>query len=298
MTNLHNKVIVITGPTGVGKTDISLEIAKKYNGEIINCDASQFKRDLNIGTAKTVYHNSEIKHHLFDIIDATSNYSIASFQKVARAIIDDCFERNVTPILVGGSGLYINSVIYDYDLTSSERMNEDLYNDYDNEELYNLLLNLDPDTNIEKNNRRRVIRAIELANNGKKISENKTKEFYYDTIGILLDCNRDILYERINDRVIEMINNGLVDECKGLINKNIDVKKIEDIGYKEIFAYLDGEITINEAIEEIQKKTRHFAKRQMTWFRNKMDLKQFIVNYDNYQETIADICNYIDSMNR
>lgn len=289
-----NKVIIITGPTGVGKTDISIEVAKRFNGEIINADASQFKRDLNIGTAKTDYKNSEIKHHLFDIIDCTENYSISDYQKKARKLIDELFKNNKTPILVGGSGLYINSVIYNYDLSASKREDDSLYDDYSNEELYNELIKLDKNANIEKNNRRRLIRALELSKSGKNISENIcSDEPIYDCIGICLDCDRDLLYSRINSRVLKMIDNGLIDECQKLINSGIDVCKITDIGYKEIFDYCMGKNSLEYAILEIQKKTRHFAKRQMTWFRNKMDLHFINVNYDDLNETIDEVCNYI-----
>ena len=296
MNNMNNKLIIITGATGVGKTKISMDIAKMFNGEIINADASQFKRDLNIGTAKTDYKNTSIPHHLFDIIDCDEVYSIHDYQIDARKLIDEIFNKGKTPILVGGSGLYINSVIYDYDLSSNVNVDESLYDDLSNDELYNELLKLDDNTNIEKNNRRRVIRALELAKSGKKISENVCDdEPIYDCIGICLDTNREILYNRINKRVLDMINSGWIDECKGLLKKEISIKRITDIGYQEIFMYINGEISLDKAIEDIQKKTRHFAKRQMTWFRNKMDLEFIEVDYNDYSKTINRIRDFINS---
>lgn len=282
---MKDKVYVITGPTGIGKTEVSLAIAKSINGEIINCDASQFKKDLNIGTAKIDLSNVVVPHYLIDIIDPESNYSIYDFQIKARALIEEINSRGKVPILVGGSGLYINACIYDYDLSKDERSNEE-YLDLDNDELYQLLLSLDPNTTIHKNNRRRVLRAIELLKSGKEVKENYSFDSMYDLKGVVLNCPRDLLYERINKRVDSMISNGLIDEIKDLINHGIDLNKINEIGYKEFIPYFNNEMSIDEVLEEIKKNSRHLAKRQMTWFRHKMNFPFIDMNYEDLTDTI------------
>lgn len=282
---MKEKVFVITGPTGVGKTEVSLEVAKRINGEIINCDASQFKKELNIGTAKIVLSNIAVPHHLIDIIDATSNYSIYDFQKIARNLITEINNKGKVPILVGGSGLYINACVYDYDLADTIKSNDN-YDDLNNDDLYDLLLSLDPNTTIHKNNRRRVERAIELIKSGRTVKENYSFESIYDLKGVVLNCPRDLLYERINERVIKMISSGLLDEINGLIAKGIDLSKINEIGYKEFIPYFNNEASIDEAIEEIKKNSRHLAKRQITWFKHKMNFPFIDINYNDYDETI------------
>ena len=291
---LKNALIVITGPTGVGKSEISLKIAKLLNGEIINCDASQFKKGLNIGTAKIDLTQTAIPHHLIDIIDAESNYSIYDFQKKARDIISNLFKKGKTPILVGGSGLYINSVIYDYDLEASKSKKED-YSNLNNEELYALLLKYDKGAKIDKENRRRVIRAIELALDGKKISENKcSSDYVYNTIGFVINAPREILYDRINARVDKMISDGLIDEIKMLKDNGVNLNNLNEIGYKELVPYLEGKCSIDDAISLIKQNTRHFAKRQLTWFRNKMEFPFIDIDYNDINNTVEEIIKYIN----
>lgn len=293
------KVICILGPTAVGKTNISLDICAKYNGEIINCDASQMKKELNIGTAKIDYQNQKIVHHLFDIIEPLQSFSCADFQKEARRLITDINKRGKIPFLVGGTGLYASATLYKYDLGNKGRNKEDdsLYDEYSNEELYALLKKLDPlsSEKIHPNNRVRMLRAIESAKNGNIISNNNKKnEKYYDALIIVLNAPREILYERINKRVMIMIEDGLIDECKLLKQKGIDLSKIPDIGYKQINQYLDGLISLDEAISLIQKDSRHYAKRQLTWFRNQMESTFVDIDYDNIDDTISHISNLID----
>ncbi len=294
------KVICILGPTAVGKTDISLKIVEKYNGEIINCDASQMKKDLVIGTAKIDYQNQIVNHHLFDIINACENYSCADYQKEARKLITEINNKGKIPFLVGGTGLYASTTLYKYDLTNEGRKKEDddFYSNYTNEELFEMLKILDFESTkkVHMNNRVRVIRAIQSAQKGKKISENTQKsEKYYDSLIIVLNTPREILYERINKRVNIMIEEGLIEECKSLKAKGIDLSCIPDIGYKQIKDYLDDKITLEEAIELIQKETRHYAKRQLTWFRNQMDSVFVNVDYDNINKTINEISKLIDN---
>lgn len=288
---MSNKVIVITGPTAIGKTDLSFKICELFNGEIINCDASSFKKDLNIGTAKPDLSKTNIVHHMIDIINYNEFYSISDFQKNARMLIDDIIKRGKTPVLTGGSGLYINSVIYDYKFTDTKRDKES-FNNLTNEEMHKRLEELDYEASLKipLNNRKRMQRALELALSDNKISDNICNfDSLYDTRLICLTTERDILYDRINKRVDLMIKNGLIDECKDLINKGYDLQGVTDIGYKEIYSYLKGECTLEDATDEIKKKTRHFAKRQLTWFRNKMNCKFVEMDYDNINNTINKI---------
>ena len=211
-----NKVIVITGPTAVGKTKLSIEIAKKYNGEIINADAVQVYKGLDIGSAKVAEEEKEnIPHHLFDIKEVDEEYTIYHYQQDARKIIEDIQKRGKTPILVGGTGLYIKSALYDYKL--SEEKESEMYEDLTTEELYNNLLKVDKDIIIDKNNRRRLIRALNYyKENNESINNNKTNKLLYNTIFIGLTTDRKELYNRINKRVDTMMKNGLLEEVKSL----------------------------------------------------------------------------------
>ena len=205
-----NKIIVIVGPTAVGKTKLSIELAKIYNGEIINADSMQLYKELNIGTAKVTEEEKEgITHHLFDIKEVTEDYNIYEYQKDCRNCIKDILSRNKTPIIVGGTGLYIKAALYDYNL--EETSNNNQYENLSNEDIYNKLKNIFPENNIDKNNRRRLVRALNYyENTGKLITNNITDKLLYDAIFIGLTTDREILYERINKRVDIMVNNGLL----------------------------------------------------------------------------------------
>ena len=219
-----NKIIVIAGPTGVGKTKLGVELAKKYNGEIINADAVQVYRGIDIGSAKITEEEKEgISHHLFDIKEVNEEYTIYHYQKDARNVIDDIISRGKTPILVGGTGLYIKAALYDYKL--SEEKENKTYDNLTNDELYKKLLELDKNIIIDKNNRRRLIRAINyyLENNA-SISDNKTDKLLYDVTFIGLTCDRNILYNRINNRVDKMLEDGLLEEVQSFHKKNIRTK--------------------------------------------------------------------------
>lgn len=296
---MTEKVIVITGPTGVGKTDISLKLCEMFNGEVINSDASQFKRELNVGTAKIDLTKTNIVHHLIDVINYDEMYSINDFQLNARKIITSINDEGKIPFLVGGSGLYINACLNDYDLECPKR-DEDIeskYYGFTNEDLHKVLEELDYETSklIHANNRRRVLRAIELAENGKSISENQNgSKALYDSLVICINTDRDTLYERINKRVLVMLENGWIDECKYLLENKKDVSKIKDIGYQEVFDYLRGNISKEEMIEVISKKTRNYAKRQLTWMRNKMNCVFVLMDYENPQKTLDEITELIN----
>jgi len=291
-----NKVIVITGPTAVGKTKMSIEIAKKYNGEIINADAVQVYKGLDIGSAKISNEEKEdIPHHLFDIKEVDEEYTIYHYQQECRKIIEDIQKREKTPILVGGTGLYIKAALYDYKLSEEKKL--DTYDDKTTEELYKELLSLDKNIIIDKNNRRRVIRALNYyKENNTSINDNKTDKLLYDTIFIGLTTERSNLYDKINKRVDVMIKEGLLEEIKPYYDKNIRTKPLLNaIGYKEIYKYFDGELTIEEAIEKIKQNSRHYAKRQYTFFKHQLPVVWFETDYENFNNTIKKVSDYIDS---
>ena len=289
-----NKVIVITGPTAVGKTKLSIEIAKKYNGEIINADAVQVYKGLDIGSAKVTEEEKEnIPHHLFDIKEVDEEYTIYHYQQDARKIIEDIQKRGKTPILVGGTGLYIKSALYDYKL--SEEKESEMYEDLTTEELYNNLLKVDKDIIIDKNNRRRLIRALNYyKENNESINNNKTNKLLYNTIFIGLTTDRKELYDRINKRVDTMMKNGLLEEVKSFYDKGIKTKPLlNGIGYKELYKYLDGNYTYEEAIEKIKQNSRHYAKRQYTFFNHQLPIVWFETDFTNFNNTIEKVSNYI-----
>ena len=291
-------IIVITGPTGVGKTKLSIELAKKYNAEIINGDSVQIYKGLDIGSAKVTEEEKEnIPHHLFDIREVDQEYSIYDYQKDVRRLIDEITKRNKNIIIVGGTGLYIKSALYDYTLNDFDN-NNDQYEDKSTEKLYQELLSLDKDIIIDKHNRRRVVRALNYyKQNGKSISENKSgNNLLYDALFIgLTMSDRELLYKRINDRVDKMIENGLIDEVKGFYDKKIFTKPLlSAIGYKELYQYFDNKITYEEAIELIKRNSRRYAKRQYTFFNHQFDITWFNVNIDNFDETINNVTKYIE----
>lgn len=293
-----DKVLVITGPTAVGKTEISLEIAKHFNGEIINADASQFRRKLNIGTAKINLAKVDVNHHLIDIIDIEDSFSIKDYQMLAREKIEYLLKNHQLPILVGGSGLYINAAIGDYDLNISGRNLEfeKQYENYTNKELHQELQKYDylAAGNIHPNNRRRVLRAIEAAKLGNKISENKTGHtLKYDVLIICLMCEREILYDRINKRVDIMFQEGWLDEVKALKVQGVNLEGIKDIGYQEINQYLEGQLAFDETKDTIKQKTRKYAKRQITWFKHKMSCQFINVDFNNLHNTYDEIINLV-----
>lgn len=289
-----SRVIVITGPTAVGKTKLSIELAKKLNGEIINADAMQVYKGLNIGTAKVTEKEKEnIPHHLFDIKEVEEEYSIYNYQKDCRKVIDNILRRNKTPILVGGTGLYIKAALYDYKL--SEEKTNNTYDNLKTEEIYKELLKLDKDINIDKNNRRRLIRALNYyKENNTSISNNKTNKLLYDTIFIGLTTDREILYKKINQRVNNMIENGLLEEVKYYYDKNIKTKPlINGIGYKELYNYFDGLCSKEEAVEKIKQNSRHYAKRQYTFLNHQLNVVWFETDYNNFNNTIEKVSSYI-----
>lgn len=289
--NSLKKVIVIVGPTGVGKTKLSIDIAKKYNCEIINADQSQMRKELNIGTAKITHEEMQgVKHHLIDFLDPISEYSIKDFQDDARKIIDslDC-----VPLIVGGSGLYVDALITDYDLSVEKRSEtiEDKYLDLSNEELYNKLYNLNMEAALKThpNNRKRVLRYLEIVTEKGKLVDKDNLPFYNALI-IFLNKERKELYNNINIRCEKMLNDGWIEEVRELKEKKYDINLIKEIGYKDINNYLNGNISYNDLIIKVQQDTRHYAKRQITWFKNKMNC----IEVQNDDNVLNVVCNHID----
>lgn len=289
-----NKVIVILGPTAVGKTKMSVELAKKLDGEIINADSTQIFKELDIATAKITEKEKEgIPHYLFDIKDKEEDYTVYDYQKDCRSKIDDILSRGKTPILVGGTGLYIKAALYNYEFEEQSLKND--YSMLSLDELYNKLISIDPKTTIHKNNRKRVERVLDYYNEtGKLPSKEKSDKILYDTLFIGLTTDRDILYERINKRVDVMNNSGLLEEAKWVYESGIRTKAITTpIGYKELFPYFDNIEPLEVCLDKIKQDSRRYAKRQYTWFNNQMNATWFNVNFDNFNETIDDVYNFI-----
>jgi len=273
-----NNIILIVGPTGVGKTSSSLETAKKIDGEIISADSMQIYKEMDIGTAKVMPYEMEgVAHHLIDIIDPDEEFSVKDFDEMSDMAISDIISRSKTPIIVGGTGLYINSIIYDMDYNESDTDAElrkelwDFYKKNGEDKLYNMLLKYDSEAKVEKQNIKRVIRAIEIAKTHgtvKPFSEMKFKNKYKINMFILYK-DRASLYEMIDKRVDKMLENGLVEEVKRLLKKglNKDCQSMKAIGYRQIIAYLEGEYDLKTAVDIIKRDSRRYAKRQLTWFK-------------------------------
>lgn len=284
------KVVVIVGPTAIGKTKISIELAKRLGLEIISGDSVAVYKRLDIGSAKpTIEEMQGVKHHLISVLEPSEQYDVSMFQTEARKII----EKNKKVIICGGTGLYIQSVLFDYKFEASKRNNnfELEFKNYSNDELYDYLLKLDPNVDQEKlhrNNRKRVLRAIEILSENYNLDNTALERPIYDAYIIYLNVDRKLLYERINSRVDNMIKDGLVEEVRELADDGIFPHAI---GYKELLPYLGGDISLECAIDEIKKNSRHLAKRQMTWFKNQMDSHFYEVNLDNVEETINVIYN-------
>jgi len=292
-------IICIVGPTGIGKTKLSVELAKKLNGEIINADSTQVYKGMDIATAKVTEEEKEnIPHHLFDIKEIFEDYTVYDYQKDCRLKIEEIQNRGNTPIIVGGTGLYIKAALYDYKFEEENKINDE-YLEYTDEELYNKLLSIDPNTDIHKNNRKRVIRALNyyIKNNKPLSDKEKTDKLLYDVIFIGLTTDRDILYERINKRVDIMVDNGLLDEAKKTYDTNIRSKAVlTPIGYKELFDYFDGKSTKEESIELIKQKSRRYAKRQYTWNNHQLNVNWFDVDFNNFDNILNEILNFITLM--
>ena len=281
------EVLAIVGPTASGKTALSIKLAKMLNGEVINGDSMQVYKGLDIGTAKITSSEMEgIPHHLLDIKQPDETFSVAEYQKLVRSKIDEIRAKGKLPILVGGTGLYVQSVLYDFQFTE-ERVDETIRNKYFEQlealgpvAMHEKLKEIDPQSAaiIHPNNTRRVVRALEIAEHTDTTKsaepQNKGHEAMYRHVILGIDVDREVLYERINLRVDSMIAQGLVQEAKLLWDGNIrETQSVQAIGYKEIFSYFRDEISLEEAIEQIKQNSRRYAKRQLTYFRNKLPVE-------------------------
>lgn len=276
------KVIVLCGPTASGKTSLSIELAKRINGEIISCDSMQIYKDMDIGTAKpTEQEKQGIKHYLLDFLSPEVRYSVADYKKDAEKAIEEILKKRKVPIIVGGTGLYINSLIYNIGYKDS-KIDIDYRNKLEKmvvekglENLYEMAQKIDPEAmkNISHNDKKRIMRVLEIYNETGKTKtelemESRKNEPKYNYIVFALDMDRDKLYERINKRVDIMLKNGLIHEVEKLINTyKIMPTAMQGLGYKEVVEYLKGNCTEEEMVEKIKMETRRYAKRQLTWFR-------------------------------
>ena len=290
------KVIVILGPTAVGKTKLSVELAKKLNGEVINADSTQVYQGLDIATAKVTEEEKEgIPHHLFDIKKVTEDYSVSDYQKDVRRVIDDCMKRGKMPILVGGTGLYVKAALYDYQFEPTSYKGD--YHQFSNEALYQQLCQINPNTKIHFNNRKRMERALDYYHETGQVLELKEKSetLLYPTIFIGLTCERHILYERINHRVDQMIENGLLEEAKKIYDSHIRTKAIlTPIGYKQLFPYFEGRESLEHCLDHIKKDSRHYAKRQYTFFKHQLPVHWIDVNFEQFEKTVQEAFDYIN----
>lgn len=292
-------IFLIAGPTGSGKSSLAIRLARAINGEIINGDAFQVYQDLNIGTAKpTLEERSLAKHHLFDFVSPRVNYSVKEYQEDARQIIDTLSKEKKHIIIVGGTGLYQKATLYDFSFATEEKVDMSDLLDKSNDELYEYLKSIDIEATktIHKNNRKRVLRAIEIyRSHGKTKSEiiaSQAHKLLYDVIFVGLDINRDTLYSMINKRVDKMIKDGLLEEVQDLIKKyDIHQHAFQAIGYKELIEYLNGNGTLEEAIERIKKNSRNYAKRQMTYFKNQLPMVWFENADEAYDYMIKQLSN-------
>ncbi len=297
-------LVVITGPTAVGKTDISIKLAKEIDGEIISADSIQVYKGLDVGSAKITEEEMDgVKHYLIDVLDPTEEFDIYTFKKMAEEAIDKIYAKGKIPIIVGGTGFYIQSVLYDVDFEETHvdmqyrKELEELVGLYGNEYIHKMLEEVDPEyaAGIHPNNVKRVIRALEFyhENNmplSEHNSEQKMNESPYNFAYYVLNDDREVLYDRINKRVDKMFDNGLVDEVKGL-GLDESSQSMQGIGYKEVLEYLNGKISEDECKELIKKNTRHFAKRQLTWFRHEKVVQ--MIDYRDFNRDIDKVLEYM-----
>ena len=303
-------LIILTGPTAVGKTDLSIKIAKDLNAEIISADSMQIYEYMDVGSAKVTKEEMDgIHHYMIDEVKPDFKFSVSEFQLRADKYIDEIIEKNKLPLVTGGTGLYLNSLIYNMDFAKSDANNELRESlrleleEHGIDYMHEKLRSLDEESanRIHKNNTKRVIRALEVCLSGEKMNDfSRDLKFNdkYEPIIIVLNRERDHLYERINKRVDIMLEKGLIDEVKNLLNMGYskDLVSMQGIGYKEIIKYLDGEYTYDEAIEVIKRDSRRYAKRQITWFKRYESAKWFNLDeYNDFNILEKDVLTYIEN---
>ncbi len=307
---MKEKLIVIVGPTAVGKTSLSVRLSKKYGGEVISGDSMQLYKGMDIGTAKvTAEEKAGVVHHLIDVKEPTESFSVAEFQERVVPLISEINARGRIPLLVGGTGLYIHSVIKGYKLDELEGdaayrlMLEQQAEQKGNEHIHNMLQQVDREAAaaIHPNNVRRVIRALEVIHmtgipfSQRQREERSEQDDLYELAFIGLTMNREQLYARINARVDLMIKEGLVSEVRALYDQGIrECQSVQAIGYKELYDFFDGLCSLEEAIERIKRNSRRYAKRQLTWFRNKSNVSWFDVSAGLTEQVFSEICSFIE----
>ena len=301
--------IIIAGPTAVGKTEYTIRLAEEFNGEIVSCDSMQLYKYMDIGSAKpTKEERQRIPHHLIDVIDPSEKFSVAKYYEMAKSAIEDIDRRGKVPFVTGGTGLYINSLIYDMDFSVPPQKDERIRDKYINlaeekgrEYIYAILENMNPQvaSRIHPNNLQKVVRAIEAEELGESIgdfSKDPKPNEIFDPILICFTRNREELYDRINRRGDILFDMGLVNEVKSLMDMGLDESNIsmKGIGYKEVIRCIKGEITLEEAIDLVKKSSRHYAKRQLTWFRRYDKMKWFnISDYKNDELFLEDVSTWL-----
>lgn len=285
-------ILAIVGPTGVGKTKLSINLAKKYNADIISCDSMQIYRKMDIGTSKVTEDEKEnVKHYMLDIRDANEEYSVYDYQKEAREILNDKLKNNKNVIIVGGTGLYLKALLYNYEFALNNNPRKD-FSKYTNEELYNMVLKIDKETKIHVNNRQRLESFLNNHDKKYKVSN----KMLYDAKIIGLTRPRNELYDAINKRVDKMMEEGLEKEARYFYDNNINSKAINTaIAYKELYLYFDKKISKTDAIELIKQRSRNYAKRQYTFFNHQLNVKWFNCDVDNFDNTINEVIDYIEA---
>ncbi|MCM1052388.1 MAG: tRNA (adenosine(37)-N6)-dimethylallyltransferase MiaA [Ruminococcus sp.] len=289
-------IVCIVGPTCVGKTALSVRLAKIYNGEIINADSTQVYKGMDIGTAKVTEKEKEgIKHHLLDIVSVNDNYTVYDFQKDCREKIEEIKKRNHVPIIVGGTGLYIKAALYNYDFVDTDNL--DYVDELSDKEIIDKIKEIDDTIEIDYQNRRRIVSTLKtlLSEDTQKLDKN---HLLYDTTFIGLTTDREELYKRIDKRFLDMLI-PLVDEVKAFYIRGIRSKALNTaIGYKELYEFFDNKVSFKEAVEECQQNTRNYAKRQYTWFNNQMDINWFQVNFKDFNKTIDEVTKFLEDNNK
>ena len=306
---MKREIIVICGPTAVGKTEYAIETALRVNGEIVSCDSMQLYKYMDIGSAKpTTEEQTRVKHYLVDRIDPAEAFSAAKYQTLAKAAIEEIFAKGKTPVIAGGTGLYLNALLYDMDFSAPPR--NDAYRDQLYQEadefgpayLHQKLSLVDPDAaaRIHPNNVKKVVRALEAAEEGARVrdfSKDLVPTKDYAAVMIGLTREREELYDRINRRVDLLIERGLLEEVRDLLAKGLTEADIsmKGIGYKEIIGYYHGQYSLEDAIDLVKKNTRHYAKRQLTWFKRYKDMKWFnISEYDSDADCLKEIFQWLE----
>ena len=288
-------IIAILGPTAVGKTALSIALAKKYKADIINFDSMQVYVKLDIGTAKVTSNEMEgIPHHLLSNVSLDKNYSVYDYQKDARSLIDKLQKENKNIILVGGTGLYLKATLFDYNFTEGTTNN--LYNDLTNEEILAKIKSYNIGELPHLNNRKRLVRLLNKLENNESITNNGNNLLYKDTIFIGLTTDRNVLYDKINKRVDIMFDNGLIEEVESLKSYFKTSKALNTgIGYKEFIPYFNKEKNLDEVKSDIKKNSRHYAKRQYMFFNHQFNLTWFNTDYNDFNKTINKVINYIET---